>query len=275
LIATLFAAALCSEGQAKGQRPQHTTTNDQRGTAQNPFVVETYSAPKTPEEARADQAEAKRKADNDGEMTALTGALAFIGALQLIVFGYQAFVLRRTLLDNKNVVSAAQRSAQAAEDAVKKSETVLAHAQETAQRQLRAYVFVKNENIDTAPGGALLVFPVKISNAGQTPAHHLTVDCYVGFAPSEDELPWPDDPEDGSRASLAPGDSIWCTESHAAFTPQAAAALDNNSVHFFIFGSITYEDIFGILRHTEFRYRLRKQRHGWIMAVCGDGNDAT
>jgi hypothetical protein len=88
----------------KTSNPQQTAPADQRGTEQLPAVVKILPTPKTAEETEADRKERAEKADSDWALVKLTGALAIVGALQLLVFGYQAWKLRQT------VQAAAQQS---------------------------------------------------------------------------------------------------------------------------------------------------------------------
>jgi hypothetical protein len=88
----------------KTPNSQQTAPADQRGTEQLPAVVKILPTPKTAEETEADRKERAEKADSDWALVKLTGALAIVGALQLLVFGYQAWKLRQT------VQAAAQQS---------------------------------------------------------------------------------------------------------------------------------------------------------------------
>jgi hypothetical protein len=81
----------------KTPNPQQTAPADQRGTEQLPAVVKILPTPKTAEETEADRKERAEKADSDWALVKLTGALAIVGALQLLVFGYQAWKLRQTV----------------------------------------------------------------------------------------------------------------------------------------------------------------------------------
>jgi len=176
LIAALL-ACLATEGHAKGHDAKKGVPTDQRGTAQAPLVVETYPAPKTSEEAAAEKKDRDEQLANDRNMVVWTRVLASIGALQLIVFGYQAYKLRQTVADSKDAIAASQRSAKAAEDSLAKSDEMLAHSREAAERSHksgrrieRAYVF-PGLNADAwlvGPYGWRLNLGVK--NYGKTPA---------------------------------------------------------------------------------------------------------
>jgi hypothetical protein len=103
----LFAAfATDSWGQSKQPSPSSNPPSkqimqqaapDQRGTEQSPAIVRILPTPKTAEEVDADRKDREDKNRSDSWLVKLTGALAFIGFLQLIVFGWQGIQLKRSV----------------------------------------------------------------------------------------------------------------------------------------------------------------------------------
>src|SRR5260370_4847455 len=90
--------------QKESKSTQRPASTDQRGTEQAPLVVKTIPSQKTQEEAAQDAEDRKDKAANDRNLVKftlylviVTGILAGIGFLQLIVFGLQALPFRQTL----------------------------------------------------------------------------------------------------------------------------------------------------------------------------------
>ena len=104
VLALLAAFASDSWGQSPPKNPdsepksaQQATPSDQRGTEQFPVIVKVVPTPKTAEESAADRKETENKNASDWWLVKLTAALAFIGFLQLFVFGWQGIQLRRTV----------------------------------------------------------------------------------------------------------------------------------------------------------------------------------
>src|ERR1035437_6208915 len=106
VIGLMFLAAFASDswGQSKQKIPreepktaQQPAASDQRGTEQSPTIVKIIPTPKTAEKAEADRQEREDKSKSDWSLVKLTGALAFIGFLQLLVFGWQGIQLKRAV----------------------------------------------------------------------------------------------------------------------------------------------------------------------------------
>jgi hypothetical protein len=76
---------------------QQSAPADQRGTQESPLVVKVEPTVKTPEEAAQETQDRNQKLANDGNAVKLTGILAAIAFLQLLVYGYQAAKLRATV----------------------------------------------------------------------------------------------------------------------------------------------------------------------------------
>jgi hypothetical protein len=119
VIALAFLAANASDswGQSKRSTPpreeaktaQQPAATDQRGTEQSPAFVKIIPAPKTAEETEADRKEKEQKDTNDTRLVWFTGLLAGIGFLQLLVFGWQGFQLKRTVTAAKEATELANK----------------------------------------------------------------------------------------------------------------------------------------------------------------------
>jgi hypothetical protein len=118
-IALAFVAALASDSWGRSQREappkeesksaQQPTQNDQRGTDQSPFIIRILPTPKVPEVADSNGAETDSKSSSDWWLVKLTGALAAIGFLQLLVFGWQGIQLRNTVKASESEFTATHR----------------------------------------------------------------------------------------------------------------------------------------------------------------------
>jgi hypothetical protein len=90
--------------QEKTHTTQQPAAANQRGTEDSPVFVKVVPTPKTKEEADRDTKEQENKTTNDralvnftGKLVVATFVLAGIGALQLVVFGYQAIMLKESV----------------------------------------------------------------------------------------------------------------------------------------------------------------------------------
>ena len=160
---------------------QEKSHEEQRGTEKSPLIVKVAPAQKTDTE-RADEtkerermAEAERnkiKADSDivkytGELASFTRYLFYatvalgIATIGLLVAAY--FQSR----DTKRAIIAAERSADAAKEAVTLSD-------KTAKLQLRAYVHVADVNILYMDSEWCPNIRIRVKNYGQTPAYKVS-----------------------------------------------------------------------------------------------------
>ena len=101
---TVSVLLLAQTQDAKSNTRQQTSAHDARIANNPPIVVNVLPTPKTQQESAQEAQDRKDKTENDRKLTKLTGdlvnatyVLAGIGVLQLIVFGYQAIQLTRTV----------------------------------------------------------------------------------------------------------------------------------------------------------------------------------
>ncbi len=148
-------------------------------------------------------------------------------------------------------------------------------ADETAKRQLRAYVGIENGHL------ACEVFkdqirakPVlRIKNVGQTPAYEVT--SSIGFATAKNFS----DKIEATQIHIEGKTYIFPSGNHRIIGIGATLEVPNEvGTEIYVFGRIDYRDIFAAKRSTRFRFFVRNldspDRKGEL-APCGDGNDAT
>jgi len=148
-------------------------------------------------------------------------------------------------------------------------------ARDTAKRQLRAYVGYSNEwhHTEFALGQELLLKP-RIINNGETPARNVIWQAQVEMISDPDAenaftlSPIPP----GSKSTLGRGQ--W-TQTRLTVTPNAGnyVLITTGAAKLYVFGSISYTDIFGDEWSTTFRFMLIPEDQRW--AMCAEGNDAT
>lgn len=130
----------------------------------------------------------------------------------------------------------------------------------SAQKELRAYVHVVPGNVHHVGDGSTLVGYVRIENSGQTYARDVIRHVGIDVAPPADL----NDPtffeeretlEEG-KGVLSPGapHSIYRTWTRAVTDTEKTQIVKRNGrdLRIYIFGTITYFDIFGNDRTTEF-----------------------
>jgi hypothetical protein len=122
-VAILFALLGDSWGRSRQQlqpqpqppNGQQQTPTDQRGTDQSPFIVKIIPTPDSPEEAKHKTQQEDDKSRADWWLVKLTGILALIGFLQLVVFGWvfgwQGIQLRNSVKASRDEFLATHRPA--------------------------------------------------------------------------------------------------------------------------------------------------------------------
>lgn len=156
-----------------------------------------------------------------------------------------------------------ERSADAAGRQVRISE-------ETAQRQLRAYMVVDMADVHLT-GGQILV-TVRVRNVGATPAYK--VSCHSGLFVGPDEQSIPDlPPVEVTMLTLGRGveyNLVNHINADPTFVSNAAADI----IHVFAFGRVEYEDIFGIPRFLTYRLIRRPELNAMMPCIHGNSSDS-
>lgn len=279
--------------QQQTQPLQHPTAPDQRGTEQMPLVVKPLPTPKTEEEAVQDARERDQKAALDRSLVKFTYYLVIIGGFQLavfigqlIVFGLQARRLRQTVetsadqgRDMKRSVAESARAATAMEHVAKgvavsakaATESVAAVKERTAM-QMRAYLTVVVGTAVYQERAKDVRFEGKpaLVNTGNTPAHK------VGFRAKAGILPFPlPDNFDFTISTPWVGASILGPHQNFTLSAMVADFVDEAEVpgiksgtagkFLHVWGTVTYEDVFGESRYTNFYQALT-----WVPGPQGE-----
>lgn len=148
-------------------------------------------------------------------------------------------------------------------------------ARDTAKRQLRAYVGYSNEwyHNEFALGQELLLKP-RIANFGETPARNVIWQAQLEMIsdPDADNAFILSPLQPGSKSTLGKGQ--W-TQTRLSVTPNAGhyALITSGAAKLYVFGSISYTDIFGDEWSTTFRFVLIPGEQRW--AMCAEGNEST
>jgi hypothetical protein len=134
-------------------------------------------------------------------------------------------------------------------------ERQLDHLNDTAERQLRAYI----TQVSSTLFDILAVPKVKIvlKNSGQTPAYDVVIwgMIFIGQFPPTEDMPWPSDPmvaNDKTRSIVGPGET---TIGYAMRNPLfdfEKVAIATGAAALYLYGKATYRDAFGRQRWTKF-----------------------
>jgi hypothetical protein len=148
-------------------------------------------------------------------------------------------------------------------------------AEDTASRQLRAYVLAKNCKVTRENGKSKL--RVKVQNYGQTPAHELKI--WLGYRlrtyPPTDEFWSRKQTIKQSVYSLGPDDFTESFTDGSDIDEKIDADLKSGVAVIYGVGSISYVDIFGKTQTGEFRFGFGGPygiREDGMMTACEAGN---
>lgn len=158
-------------------------------------------------------------------------------------------------------------------------EKQLTHSQDTAKRQLRAYVGLRSPKIEGTAIGEHPKVTLLFQNAGQTPAHEVTVQYGIGV----DHFPQPQLErrldEAKSVAVLLPGAFMKPSliSSGPTLRQIEIDAVNAGSAAIYCFGVVKYRDIFGDPHQTDFSLMIGGDLGGYPdnLKVTKTGNAAT
>jgi hypothetical protein len=178
-----------------------------------------------------------------------TCALVLVGGAQVWLFFRQLKFIGDGLVDAKEAADAARDSAKIASES-------LVLSRKTAAIQLRAYLTIEQAKvIDFGPA---LTVQVLIKNAGQTPPNDVTVWGAVSIAIFPlDESGRPDPPSTPpeTEGTIGSGSFIhWGSGPDQPVVPEEVAGVKNGQAALYVIGKVSYRDVFGEARTTDFCY---------------------
>lgn len=243
---------------------------DQRGTKEVPLVVQILPLPVTEKEAADIAAYHKDKKRADRWLIGITAVLAGAAILQWIVLWIQSRLLRQSIrtqtTDMGRTIAESARAAGAMEAAAASlatqvsTTTTMAHTQrEFWQRQMRAYIGVLQGAIfeqNTSPGSRFECQPF-IQNDGLTPAYDVVYRSFTTLLqhplPQDFDFTLPDPPSQ-SRGTLNPRANMFMINvADRLYTDAEYNELkQSGGRRLYTYGNITYRDISGDVRHTNF-----------------------
>lgn len=154
-------------------------------------------------------------------------------------------------------------------------------AEETAKRQLRAYVCVTAAEIRTFGTSEPLEAVIQTKNAGQTPAYEMT--ARLGIAAMSDANNLPPPKESPGATYVGPNtDHYFTVPTNNVLKPEQQQMVERGDVAIYVYGDLHYRDAFKVERYVHFRLRTRNngntllERNGAVVKLSPDekGNDA-
>lgn len=295
LVLLVLQAPTPTQGRA-GHRSQRnplvsdqTLNSDPRGTEQSPPVVKFAPTAETKEETNREAQDRQDRSASDWWTVRLTGILAFIAFLQFLVYAYQAKKLRETVeaageqsADMKRHIQEATRSANAMENIV----SVINFGNHAA---LRAYLSViigsalYQQREDDRQGIGDVKFEAKptLVNTGNTVARNVVIRMKAQILP----IPPPADfswsvPEERNRTGsglVGPHHQTILSAAVDDFVPdnEVGDIKRGTNKALCVWGTITYDDMFGGHHTTKFGQALTWWSDGTVYGYYLDGqNDA-
>jgi hypothetical protein len=160
-------------------------------------------------------------------------------------------------------------------------ERQLRYLSETAERQLRAYVFVVQIKV-TDPDSQHPQAEVVIRNTGQTPAH----DTIVSSAANVYNFPPPTTVFDPTPVGPASSRFVFGPDGlghkhiplKTLLNEVVMRGMRDGQCILYVWGEVLYKDVFGKSQYTKFRFMIGGES-AWpetnLMVVCPEGNEAT
>ena len=195
--------------------------------------------------------------------------MAVFGAAAFGVSVWAVCLLKKTLDATKNAVEQAREGTQAANAAVEVTER-------TAKAQLRAYVHIEQvwrEPTEYAPKDLVAV---KIRNSGQSFAFDVSVRSRFFWTADRHAAQFPADHQEMSKTpkSVIGPNAIQTISAYVPHDHAGYAKFLRGDGCIFIYGRVTYKDIFGEEHWSDFRLWNDDQPIA-SFSNCAEGNSAT
>jgi len=272
-----------TSGKSKGQPPKtqpdsikQPTDTATRGSEARPVVVKVLDSPHRASDSAQHAKEGEGKATSDWGLIGVTGLLVLVGVGQAFLFWWQLRLIRASLVDAKIAAGAARDSADIAE-------RTAASMEDTARRELRAYIGVTVYAPPKLVVGQRAELAIRIDNFGQTPARKtITWGAARIFpyppVPNMDfsEITPTGDPE--ALLSCYPGSDGGIKDlvlTREPLTAEEGAAISvGTSERLYGYGTVYYEDVFKTTHHTEFCFIVGGDTARFSYLYSDQHNDA-
>ena len=242
---------------------------EQRGTDQSPLVVKISPTPKSAEETTEEAEDRKEKTSTDTNLVNATWVLAGIGVLQLIVFGAQAVMLKKTVDSSTEESKAMERHIGEATRSANAMENIASVIHKGNKAVTRAYltVIVNRAVFQQKGGPGQIDFKwqgvPKVLNTGLTTARkvkiRISADILPNPVPADFNFPLsePSSQEADQTIGAHQGAELMGGFANKVVPENEVAAIkEGNGRSLCVWGIIKYEDIFGDAHTTKFGQQL-------------------
>jgi hypothetical protein len=157
------------------------------------------------------------------------------------------------------------------------TQRILRESKSTTRQQSRAYLFIKQANLDRFAQGKRPFIHLHLRNSGQTPAWNVRARYDGGI------YPFPDCPDlltddEQHHGVLGPNMNYTLAIELSALKKADIESVEKGTAAIYVFGRIDYEDAFGRPQWTKFRFLyggpMGPSPEG-VMIDHKDGNDAS
>jgi hypothetical protein len=179
-------------------------------------------------------------------------------------------------------IELARLTAEAAQASAEASRSAVKQAEQTAERQLRAYVTItkhKASRYHTTLGNVIIPC-FTIMNRGHTPAHDVTVTIMARYDLADRAKTLELEADPSGPFTLVPGEKTTMTGDLPPLDEDLITALNSGSKVLILLGEVRYTDVFGNPQRT--RMRASSNKNADIDATGtmqlewhGSDNDAT
>lgn len=234
--------------QTNTEQHKNGANQNQQGTEMSPLFIKIVPPKAVDPESSKKHEERRDYSSAEWWLVYLTGTLCFI---TLVLAGFTGWLWHAT-------------------------KSLVLGADDTAKRQLRAYVTIEKAMITGLDDGDVPTATLVIKNAGQTPAHKLEGMGGIAIGTSWEAIPQAQEgPIIMTQSSLGPG----CTsmQFHQAPRPLHSGemtTLCDGSHIIFVYGEMRYIDTFDNPHIIKYRFQVGGSAgiRGNQLAICPEGN---
>jgi hypothetical protein len=264
LVALVLLGTFASDSWGQSKQPpvqSKQAAPDQRGTEQVPLAVKILPATDAKEQAEKFEHDRKEKAVIDEKLALETQRIAdytdrlvlftiflfCVAVVQAGLFFWQLRYMRRGMRD-------AETAAKAAEDSAKATRESVTLARETAERQLRAYVYIDGgsfKQIKAEPTRIYIEAHQLFKNFGHTPAYNFRCAGRLDILDAENPV-FAESPEPIGQSIIGPGGERSSNIRKGPISPDDLAAIVVKKKAIYVWGYISYVDAFGKSRTLEY-----------------------
>lgn len=248
--------------QAAPAPPPARTFKEQRGTDESCDA----RCQATEQRQKNDLVAQQSMADASASMTSSAWFQVGIGGGALILLGFTVYFTWRAAQYTKRMLKQAEKTTKAAQAAIKATD-------KTAERQLRAYVFLESSVLEQHQPRNEWKIGTKFKNFGQTPAYNMTLTVERSIVDISKEHPFepPELEPHGTESDLGPGQDLVVSSELPDLVGDTWGAYRARQKAIFLWGRIDFTDAFGEKRWVKFRlYQVSGTNLN--LGYCEEGN---